>query len=34
LQAILIAVYDQPITAGQCSVVAEKLADYLIGVGF
>merc|ERR1711991_191487 len=33
-KAVLIAIYDQPITPGQCSVVVEKLADYLIGVGF
>ena len=33
-KAVIIAVYDQPITAGQCSVVVEKLADYLIGVGY
>merc|ERR1712065_107878 len=33
-KAVLVVVYDQPITAGQCSVVVEKLADYLIGVGF
>mmetsp|Transcript_124479 Transcript_124479/g.175639 ORF Transcript_124479/g.175639 Transcript_124479/m.175639 type:complete len:128 (-) Transcript_124479:53-436(-) len=33
-KAVLVAIYDQPITPGQCSVVVEKLADYLIGVGF
>mmetsp|Transcript_48519 Transcript_48519/g.67427 ORF Transcript_48519/g.67427 Transcript_48519/m.67427 type:complete len:132 (-) Transcript_48519:56-451(-) len=33
-KAVIIALYDQPITAGQCSVVVEKLADYLIGVGY
>lgn len=33
-KGVLVAVYDQPITPGQCSIVVEKLADYLIGVGF
>lgn len=33
-KAVLVAVYDQPITPSQTSVVVEKLADYLIGVGF
>ena len=28
-KAVLVAVYDQPITAGQCSVVVEKVSRFI-----
>jgi profilin len=33
-QCIIIAVYDDSVQPGQCTTVVEKLADYLIDVGY
>lgn len=33
-QAILVAIYEAPIQAAECTPVVEGLADYLIGVGY
>ena len=33
-QAIIIAVYEAGIQPGNCATVVEKLADYLISVGY
>jgi len=33
-QAILIAHYDDPVQPGEAATTVEKLADYLIGVGY
>ena len=33
-KAVIIGVYDAPIIPSECAVVVEKLADYLIGVGY
>ncbi|TQD74570.1 hypothetical protein C1H46_039907 [Malus baccata] len=32
-QAMLIGVYDEPVTPGQCNIVVERLGDYLIEQG-
>ncbi|KAM1364968.1 hypothetical protein ACFX13_044048 [Malus domestica] len=32
-QALLIGVYDEPVTPGQCNIVVERLGDYLIEQG-
>ncbi|XP_048436127.1 profilin-3-like [Pyrus x bretschneideri] len=32
-QALLIGVYDEPVTAGQCNKVVERLGDYLTEQG-
>ncbi|KAB2618438.1 profilin-2 [Pyrus ussuriensis x Pyrus communis] len=31
--ALLIGIYDEPMTAGQCNMVVERLGDYLIEQG-
>ncbi|VFQ84690.1 unnamed protein product [Cuscuta campestris] len=33
-QALLVGIYNEPMTPGQCNVVVEKLGDYLIDQGF
>ena len=33
-QAILVAIYNAPIQAGEATPVVENLADYLISVGY
>eukprot|EP00048_Salpingoeca_helianthica_P014334 m.221170 g.221170 ORF g.221170 m.221170 type:complete len:126 (+) comp15734_c0_seq1:87-464(+) len=33
-QAILIGVYEAGVQAGNCNTVVEKMADYLISVGY
>nr|GMD50408.1 profilin A [Ipomoea batatas] len=33
-QCLLIGIYDEPMTPGQCNVVVERLGDYLIDQGF
>jgi len=33
-KALVIGVYDQPILPSETAIVVEKLADYLIGVGY
>ncbi|KAL3642907.1 hypothetical protein CASFOL_013722 [Castilleja foliolosa] len=32
-QALVIGVYEEPVTPGQCNMVVERLADYLIDQG-
>ncbi|XP_022750147.1 profilin-1-like [Durio zibethinus] len=32
-QALIIGVYDEPLTAGQCNMIVERLGDYLIDQG-
>ncbi|KAA3486112.1 profilin [Gossypium australe] len=32
--ALLIGIYDEPMTPGQCNMVVERLGDYLIEQGF
>ncbi|CAH9083982.1 unnamed protein product [Cuscuta europaea] len=33
-QSILIGIYDEPMTPGQCNIVVERIGDYLIEQGF
>ncbi|CAH9053334.1 unnamed protein product [Cuscuta epithymum] len=33
-QSILIGIYDEPMTPGQCNMVVEKIGDYLLEQGF
>ncbi|CAA2995992.1 profilin-1-like [Olea europaea var. sylvestris] len=32
-QALIIGIYDEPMTPGQCNMVVEKIGDYLIDQG-
>ncbi|CAJ1937078.1 unnamed protein product [Sphenostylis stenocarpa] len=32
-QALIIGIYDEPMTPGQCNMVVERLGDYLIEQG-
>ncbi|XP_073043322.1 profilin-2-like [Primulina eburnea] len=32
-QALIIGIYDEPMTPGQCNMVVEKIGDYLIEQG-
>ncbi|XP_072998560.1 profilin [Typha latifolia] len=32
--ALIIGIYDEPMTAGQCNMVVERLGDYLLDQGF
>ncbi|KAH8482424.1 hypothetical protein Peur_068066 [Populus x canadensis] len=32
-QALIIGVYDEPLTPGQCNMIVERLGDYLIDQG-
>ncbi|XP_075517606.1 profilin-3-like [Primulina tabacum] len=32
-QALIIGIYDEPMTPGQCNMVVEKIGDYLIEMG-
>ncbi|KAJ0977432.1 hypothetical protein J5N97_012906 [Dioscorea zingiberensis] len=32
--ALIIGIYDEPMTAGQCNMVVERLGDYLVEQGF
>ncbi|KAE9607585.1 Profilin-1 [Lupinus albus] len=32
-QALIIGIYDEPMTPGQCNMVVERLGDYLIDQG-
>ncbi|KAL5728970.1 Glutamate 5-kinase [Ranunculus cassubicifolius] len=32
-QAMIIGVYDEPLTPGQCNMIVERLGDYLIEQG-
>ncbi|KAL4301385.1 hypothetical protein AHAS_Ahas17G0295600 [Arachis hypogaea] len=29
-QALIIGIYDEPMTPGQCNMIVERLGDYLI----
>ncbi|KAK3028886.1 hypothetical protein RJ639_039895 [Escallonia herrerae] len=31
--ALIIGIYDEPVTAGQCNMIVERLGDYLIDQG-
>lgn len=33
-QAILIGIYDEPMTPGQCNLIVERLGDYLYDQGY
>lgn len=33
-QALLIGIYDEPMTPGQCNLVVERLGDYLNDQGY
>ncbi|RDX84492.1 hypothetical protein CR513_34448, partial [Mucuna pruriens] len=32
-QAVVIGIYDEPLTPGQCNMIVERLGDYLIDQG-
>ncbi|KAI6681905.1 hypothetical protein NL676_035786 [Syzygium grande] len=32
-QALIIGIYDEPMNAGQCNIIVERLGDYLIEQG-
>ena len=32
-QALVIGIYDEPVTPGQCNMIVERLGDYLIEQG-
>lgn len=32
-QALVIGLYDEPVTPGQCNMIVERLGDYLIEQG-
>ncbi|KAJ4708129.1 Profilin [Melia azedarach] len=32
-QALIIGIYDEPLTPGQCNMIVERLGDYLIEQG-
>lgn len=32
-QALIIGIYDEPMTPGQCNMIVERLGDYLIEQG-
>ncbi|XP_074591874.1 profilin-like [Curcuma longa] len=32
--ALIIGIYDEPMTGGQCNMVVERLGDYLYDLGF
>ncbi|KAL2940182.1 Profilin-6 [Bienertia sinuspersici] len=32
-QALIIGIYDEPVTPGQCNMIVERLGDYLIDQG-
>ncbi|KAJ8638630.1 hypothetical protein MRB53_012897 [Persea americana] len=32
-QALVIGIYEEPLTAGQCNMIVERLGDYLIDQG-
>ncbi|KAK3016462.1 hypothetical protein RJ639_007711, partial [Escallonia herrerae] len=32
--ALIIGVYDEPMTPGQCNMIVERLGDYLLDQGF
>jgi profilin len=32
-QSLIIGIYDEPMTPGQCNLVVERLGDYLLEQG-
>ncbi|CAM8991170.1 hypothetical protein QQ045_008150 [Rhodiola kirilowii] len=32
--ALIIGIYDEPMTPGQCNIIVERLGDYLLEQGF
>ncbi|KAG5547362.1 hypothetical protein RHGRI_013147 [Rhododendron griersonianum] len=32
--ALIIGIYDEPMTPGQCNMIVERLGDYLLEQGF
>ncbi|XP_021776416.1 profilin-3-like [Chenopodium quinoa] len=32
-QALVVGIYDEPVTPGQCNIIVERLGDYLIEQG-
>ncbi|KAM3195410.1 hypothetical protein ACQJBY_062634 [Aegilops geniculata] len=32
--ALILGIYDEPMTPGQCNLVVERLGDYLVEQGF
>lgn len=30
IQALIVGIYDEPLTPGQCNMIVERLGDYLI----
>lgn len=32
-QALVVGIYDEPMTPGQCNMVVERLGDYLVEQG-
>lgn len=32
--ALIIGIYDEPMTPGQCNMIVERLGDYLFDQGF
>ena len=34
VQAVIVAVYEEPVVAEQCANTTEKLGDYLVSVGY
>lgn len=32
-QALLVGIYDEPMTPGQCNMIVERLGDYLVEQG-
>lgn len=32
-QALIIGIYDEPMNAGQCNMIVERLGDYLLDQG-
>ncbi|KAL3744445.1 profilin [Eucalyptus grandis] len=32
--ALIIGIYDEPMTPGQCNMIVERLGDYLVDQGF
>lgn len=32
-QALVIGIYEEPLTPGQCNMIVERLGDYLVELG-
>jgi profilin len=33
-QSLIIGLYEEPMTPGQCNIVVERLGDYLVDQGY